>query len=73
MKKGLVSIITPVYNCEALIEDTLKSVINQTYSEWEMLLVDDCSLDNSANIIKQYMEKDSRIKYYKLQNNSGKS
>lgn len=66
-----VSIITPVYNCELLIEETMKSVINQTYLNWEMLLVDDCSTDNSANIIKEYSKRDNRIKYFKLSKNMG--
>lgn len=67
----MVSIITPVYNCEKLLSKTIESVINQTYTDWEMLLVDDCSLDNSADIVKKYMKKDSRIKYFKLKENSG--
>ena len=66
-----ISIITPVYNCERYISKTIQSVINQTYSNWELLLVDDCSTDDSATIIKEYVEKDSRIKYYKLDKNSG--
>lgn len=70
-KEELVSIITPVYNCEKLIEETIKCVIDQTYANWELLLVDDCSLDKSANIIKQYTKKDKRIKYFKLDQNSG--
>lgn len=45
--------------------------MNQTYTNWELLLVDDCSPDNSAEIIKKYMEKDTRIKYFKLEENSG--
>lgn len=67
----LVSIITPVYNCEKLIEETIKCVIDQTYANWELLLVDDCSPDKSADIIKQYTKKDKRIKYFKLDQNSG--
>lgn len=70
-KEELVSIITPVYNCEKLIEETIKCVINQTYASWELLLVDDCTLDKSADIIKQYAKKDKRIKYFKLDKNSG--
>lgn len=66
-----ISIITPVYNCERYINKTIETVINQTYSNWELLLVDDCSTDNSAKIIKGYAEKDSRVKYYKLDKNSG--
>lgn len=67
----LVSIITPVYNCEQLLPETIECVINQSYKNWEMLLVDDCSTDNSANIVKEYAKKDSRIKYIKLDENSG--
>ena len=70
-KEELVSIITPVYNCEKLISSTIKSVQNQTYKNLEMLLIDDCSTDNSAKIIKEYSKKDSRIKYLKLKENSG--
>jgi len=67
----MVSIITPVYNSEKLIRETIECVLNQTYTNWEMLLVDDCSTDNSAKLIKEYAKKDSRIKYIKLKNNSG--
>ena len=69
--EDLVSIITPVYNCEQLIEQTIKSVQNQTYKNWEMILVDDCTPDNSAEIVKKYASEDSRLKYYKLEENSG--
>lgn len=70
-KDGLVSIITPVYACERYISMTIDSVLAQTYSDWEMLLVDDCSPDSSAQIIAQYQEKDPRIKYFRLTRNSG--
>lgn len=66
-----VSIITPVYNCEKLISQTIDCVLNQTYEDWELLLVDDCSTDKSAEIIKKYVKKDKRIRYFKLENNSG--
>lgn len=69
--KELISIITPVYNCEKLLPKTIESVLNQTYSNWEMLLVDDCTPDSSADLIKEYIKKDSRIKYFKLDKNSG--
>lgn len=68
---GLVSIITPVYNSALYIEETVKSVQRQTYRHWEMLLVDDCSSDNSAEIIKEIAEKDTRIRYIPLDTNSG--
>ncbi|MGN0163993.1 MAG: glycosyltransferase family 2 protein [Candidatus Ornithomonoglobus sp.] len=67
----LVSIITPVYNSEKYIRETIDSVIGQSYTNWEMLLVDDCSKDNSAAIIQEYAEKDNRIKYISLEVNSG--
>lgn len=66
-----ISIITPVYNCEKLIGNTIETVIAQTYTNWEMLLVDDCSTDNSKKIIEEYIQKDNRIKYFKLEQNSG--
>lgn len=67
----LVSVITPAYNCENYIGKTIESVINQTYKNLEMIIVDDYSTDNTAKIINNYMEKDDRIKYYKLDSNSG--
>ena len=68
---NLVSIITPMYNAEKYIDETIKIVQCQTYSNWEMIIVDDCSTDKCAEIVKSYMEKDSRIKYYSLNKNSG--
>lgn len=68
---GMVSIITPVYSCEAYIRETIESVLRQTYQNWEMILVDDCTPDNSAEIIMQYQEQDARIKYIKLSQNGG--
>jgi len=62
-----------MYNSEKFIESTIKSVLNQTYKEWEMLIVDDCSTDNSANIVKSYAEKDNRIKYMRVEVNQGVS
>jgi len=67
----LVSVITPVYNSEKYISDNIKSVQAQTYSNWEHILVDDCSSDNSEALIKLFQEKDSRIKYHRLEKNSG--
>lgn len=66
----LVSIITPVYNSEEYLEETILSVINQTYKNWELLLVDDCSTDNSYEIIEKYLT-DERIKYLRNERNSG--
>lgn len=71
IQKGLVSIITPTYNCGAFIGETIKSVLSQTYEDWEMIIVDDCSTDDTENIVKEYTEKDDRVRYYKLKKNSG--
>lgn len=71
MKKELVSVITPVYKCEKMIEETINSVLNQTYKNFEMILVDDCSPDDSAKIIKKYAKRNKRIRYFKLKENSG--
>lgn len=71
MKQPLVSIITPVYNSEKYIAETMESVLSQTYQNWEHLLVDDCSTDNSWLIIQSYAEKDKRIKPFRLQKNCG--
>ena len=68
---SLVSIITPVYNAERFIAQTVDSVIAQTYAQWEMLLVDDCSTDRSAQIIAQYAQRDGRIRYIRLERNMG--
>lgn len=71
LEEGLVSIITPVYKAEHVIDKTIRSVQAQTYRRWEMILVDDCSPDHSAQIIKQLAANDSRIRYHRLERNSG--
>lgn len=68
---GLVSIITPAYNAAAYIAETIESVFNQTYINWEMLIVNDCSQDNTAEIVQSYAVKDKRIKLINLKQNSG--
>lgn len=69
--KGLVSIITPTYNCGKFIAETIESIKAQTYKDWEIIIVDDCSTDNTKEIVEQYQKIDSRIKYYCLSTNSG--
>lgn len=66
-----VSVIIPVYNCEKFLPHTLTSVINQTYPEWEAVVVNDASTDNSENIIREYTARDSRIKLVNLPVNTG--
>lgn len=70
MDDSLVSIITPCYNAEKYLRETIESVLGQSYRNWEMILVDDGSKDKTSEIIKEYSDIDSRIKYY-YQNNSG--
>lgn len=65
----LISIITPCYNSEEYIEETIQSVLSQTYTNWEWWIVDDCSSDRSVEIIKQF--NDPRIHLIVLENNSG--
>ena len=68
---GLVSIITPNWNCAKYICETIKSVQAQTYQNWEMIIVDDCSTDNSEEVVKPFLELDKRIRFLKNVKNSG--
>ena len=67
----LVSIITPAYNAAEYIVETIESVLAQTYPKWEMLIVNDCSKDNTVEIVQSYAAKDNRIKLINLKQNSG--
>lgn len=69
--KGLVSILTPTFNAEKFIRATIKSVQEQTYENWEMILVDDASTDNTVSIIEDFAQRDNRIKLFKLSENRG--
>ena len=69
--KPLVSIVTPVYNGEKFIKYTIESVINQTFKDFEMIIVDDISNDKTSEIVKSYVKKDKRIQYYLLPQKSG--
>jgi len=71
MNEKLVSIIIPTYNCGEFIEETLNSVINQSYKNWEAIVIDDCSIDNTKTLVTKYTLQDSRIKYYRLKENRG--
>lgn len=72
MSKANVSIIMPCYNSNNYIKDSICGIINQTYKEWELLIIDDCSTDNSYKTITDIANLDSRIKYFKTSINSGK-
>lgn len=67
----LVSIITPSYKSVKFISQTIESVIAQTYKDWEMIIVDDVSPDNSNEIIEEFCKIDNRIKLIRLEKNSG--
>lgn len=69
----LVSIITPLYNSEKFIAETIESVLAQTYKNWEMLIVNDYSKDNGAKIVEEYVKKDKRIKLFNNEKNMGVS
>ena len=70
--EDLVSVITPVYNAERFIGQTLESMLAQTYENIEFILVDDCSGDNSAQIIQSYKKKHSNIFYHLQEQNMEK-
>jgi len=64
MKQSLVSIIIPTYNRAHLICETIDSILAQTYTNWECIVVDDGSTDNTAILLTSYVEKDSRFQYF---------
>ena len=72
MVRGLVSIVVPVYNTVEYVEECIKSVLNQTYTNWELILVNDGSTDGSEIICEQYTAGDDRIKLIH-QKNGGQS
>ncbi|ATA72522.1 teichuronic acid biosynthesis glycosyl transferase [Capnocytophaga sp. H4358] len=73
MQENLVSIITPMYNGAKYVRQTIESVLAQTYQDWEMLIVDDGSKDNSAEIVKEHTIKDKRIKLIQQKNGGSAS
>ena len=68
---GLISIITPAYNCKISIKSTFDSVLSQTFSNWEWIIVDDCSTDGSFEYIKELTKGDSRIIVLQTPSNGG--
>jgi len=72
MKKPIVSVICPCYNQEKYLSETIDSVLAQSMEDWELVIVDDGSKDNSASIAKDYVQRDQRVKYI-YQDNAGPS
>ena len=70
MEEDLVSIIMPTYNCGKFIAESIECVLKQTYTNWELLIQDDCSTDNTKEIVRDYL-KDNRIRYAVNEKNSG--
>ena len=68
---ALVSIITPSYNSAKFIAETIQSVQNQTYQNWEMIIVDDGSSDETESVVLSIIKNDNRIQFHKLSQNSG--
>ena len=67
----LVSIITPAYRCAGIVGETIQSVLAQTYPHWEILIAEDCSPDNTLEVIESWTGIDPRIKLIKLERNGG--
>lgn len=71
----MISVIMPLYNNEKYVIEAIQSVINQTYKDWELIIINDASTDNSKEIVQRFLHKqlDSRIKFIDLENNKGVS
>lgn len=67
----LVSVIMPTYNCGGYILESIQSVINQTVTEWEIQIVDDCSTDNTEAVLQPFLRQNPNIHYYRLSRNEG--
>lgn len=71
LKDGLISIVIPVYNSEKYIRETIMCILDQTYKNWEIVFVDDCSEDTSVEIIERYLQQDERMRLYQNKKNGG--
>jgi len=72
-KKPTVSVIIPAYNRAHLIGRAIKSVLNQAYQDFELIIIDDCSTDNTDEVVREFQKKDNRIIYLKHDQNKGGS
>lgn len=66
-----ISIVLPVYNGQKYIKQAIESIINQTYKDWELIIINDCSTDNTVKIIEEYTMKEKRIKFFSNEKNLG--
>ncbi|GIW66814.1 MAG: hypothetical protein KatS3mg095_0712 [Candidatus Parcubacteria bacterium] len=71
MNRTFFSIITPTYNRAYIINKTIESVLRQNFDDWEMIIIDDASNDNTEDVIRKYCEQTQKIKYLRLEKNSG--
>lgn len=71
MQNPLFSIIMPVYNVEEYLQNAVESILAQTYADWELIIVDDCSKDNSVEVAARLAQRDSRVRLLCMQSNSG--
>ncbi len=71
MSSALVSVIMPVYNCASYLEEAVASILNQSHSDLELIAIDDCSSDNSATLLQQFSQEDSRVKVFQNRENLG--
>jgi teichuronic acid biosynthesis glycosyltransferase TuaG len=71
LNENLVSIVTPAYNASKFVAATIESVQAQTYAEWEMLIVDDCSKDDTVAVVERYAKDDARVKLIRHRTNGG--
>ncbi len=70
MENYLISVIIPVYNVQSFVEEAILSICNQTYRNLEIIVVDDCSTDETYTIVENLVKKDSRIKLFRNRKNS---
>jgi len=73
MKQPLLSIVLPVYNTAKYLEQCIDSILSQTFKDFELLAIDDCSTDNSLQILRQYEQKDSRVQIFRAINRGGQA
>lgn len=71
MHNDLVSIIMPMHNSAKYVGEAIQSVVNQTYENWELLVIDDASTDNSCDIVREYVEQDHRVHLLFNDNHTG--